>query len=309
MVLLFFLTFIMTSSLHTQSTFDTNNNNIDISFIKQNYQGDESIGIAFSIENRGTEESSFVLSDVLDQSINFELKTSRNEVIAMNHNTDARLTGAFSNPALYRYINLMPGESFSRVFDLRDLYNISTYETFYVKGIFFPDPDNRSVFINSDNTSFSHTPPPLVQQKISEDLIKRTQELDRLATLLPNEIVQSFFEAQFVKDWGKFLLHIDAERLISIFYNYSIQYNNSTDGAFRLELLEKFKRFFTTHWDIPLVSYSINETIIKGQEATVTVDAMESIRFTNRQIRYVFTLYRNSAGKWLISSYTVLSLN
>ena len=309
MVLLFFLTFMISSSLYTQSTFNTNDNSIEISFIKQNYQGDESIDIEFSIKNKGTQESFFVLSDILDQSINFELKTSRNEVIEINHNTGVRLTGTFSNPALYRYINLMPGESFSRIFDLRDLYSISTYETFYVKGVFYPDPDNRSVFINSDNTSFTHTPPPLVQQKISEDSIKRTQELNNLATLLPNEIVQSFFEAQFVKDWGKFLLHIDAERLISIFYNYSVQYKNSTDGTFRLELLENFKKFFTVHWDIPLVSYDIQETVIKGQEATVTVDAMESIRFTNRKIRYVFTLYRNTAGAWLISDYTVLSLN
>lgn len=295
--------------MYTQSTFDTNNNKIEISFIKQNYQGDESINIKFSIENTGTEESSFVLSDILDQSIDFELKTSRNEEIEVNHNTDVRLTGAFSNPSLYRNINLMPGESFSRMFDLRYLYNITTDETFYVKGIFFPDPDNKSVFITSDNTSFSHTPPLLVQQKISADLILRDQELKKLVTLLPSEIIQSFFDAQFVKDWSKFLLHIDAERLIQIFHNYSFQYNNSKDGTFKLELIENFKKFLTIHWNIPLIGYNIKETVIQGQQATVTVDATESIRFTSRKIRYVFTLYRSTQGSWLISDYTVLSLN
>ena len=309
MVLLPFFIFIIASSLYTQSTFDTNNNKIELSFIKQNYQGDESINIKFSIENTGTEESSFVLSDILDQSIDFELKTSRNEEIEVNHNTDVRLTGAFANLSLYRNINLMPGESFSRIFDLRYLYNITTDETFYVKGIFFPDPDNKSVFITSDNTSFSHTPPSLVQQKISADLILRDQELKKLVTLLPSEIIQSFFDAQFVKDWGKFLLHIDVERLIQIFHNYSFQYNNSKDGTFKLELIENFKKFLTIHWNIPLIGYNIKETVIQGQQAKVTVDATESIRFTSRKIRYVFTLYRSTQGSWLISDYTVLSLN
>ena len=73
MVLLSFFIFIIASSLYTQSTFDTNNNKIQLWFIKQNYQGDGSINIMFSIENTGTEESCFVPSDILERSIDFEL--------------------------------------------------------------------------------------------------------------------------------------------------------------------------------------------------------------------------------------------
>lgn len=302
-----FLIFMSTYSLYAQT--NLKNYNIGLSFLKQNYQADEPVMVQLSIENIGNIGNTFILSDVLEQSIGFELKTSRNELLPLNSDTDIHLTGLFSNPALYRDISLMPSESFSRMFDLREFYDIKAYEIFYLKGIFYPDPDNNAVFVESEYTSFSHSPPSLVLQSILDRSIKRSEKIDLLSKLLPSEVVQNLFEAQFTKDWEKFLMLINAERLLNSFQNYAVQYNESTDGAFRLELVEKFKRFLTVHWNIPLVSYEILDTHIQGNTAYVTVDALESIRFTTRKIRYTFTLHRTISGSWLIVDYEVLSLN
>ncbi len=301
---LFMMIFLISTTNYAQ-----NNLNINLSFIKQNYQAHEPINLTLSIDNQTSEEQHFTLSDILLQSIHFDLKTSKNENIAMTHSTELQLTEVYSNPALYRTVTLMPGESFSRLFDLRDVYNIKTHETFYIRGVFYPNPDNRQISLESDYTSFSHTPSPLVLKTMVDDSIKRNEEIALLNTLLPNEIIQSFFESQFAKDWEKFLLHIDPERLLQSFENYSVQYNNSIDANFKLELLRDFQKYFTVHWNLPLTSYNITETIIHGNTSYVTVDAVESIRFTSRRIRYTFTLYRANSGAWLISDYTVLALN
>ncbi|MGL5956940.1 MAG: hypothetical protein ACRC0X_10165 [Brevinema sp.] len=282
---------------------------VSISFVKQNYQAYEPIQLELFIKNQDTKEQSFVLSDILAQSIHFELRTSRNELLAINPKVAQQLTGIFSTPELYRTITLMPQESFSRLFDLRELYNITQYDTFYLKGIFYPDPDNRQVQAVSDYTAFSHTPSSVILQQIVTDSIERNQDLSILSTLLPNEIIQSFFESLFAKDWEKFLLHINTEQLLQSFQNYATQYNQSNDATFKLELLKQFQRFLTVHWNIPLTSYNITQTTIQENTAYVTVDALESIRFTSRRIRYTFVLYRSVSGYWLISDYTVLALN
>lgn len=304
---LFAVIFFFIVPSHAQHAHD--NLDITLSFVKQNYQANEPINLTLAIHNNSDREQSFVLSDILLQTLHFDLRTSRNEVLPITHQTELVLTEIYSNPAFYRTVTLMPNESFSRLFDLRDVYTISTYETFYVKGIFYPDPDNRADSIMSDYTTFSHTPSPLMLRAIVDDSIKRNEEISMLHQLLPNEIVQSFFEAQFSKDWEKFLLHIDSERLLQSFENYAVQYNQSIDAHFKLELLKEFEKFFTIHWNLPLTSYNITETIIHGNTSHVVVDAYESIRYTHRRIRYTFTLYRSNSGAWLISDYTVLALN
>lgn len=283
--------------------------NVDISFIKQTFHSHEPITLELSIKNKNTTPISFTLSDILEQSIKFDLKTSRNENVPVNHKKSSQLKEFYSNPALYRNISLLPGESFSRLYNLREIYDINKYETFYIKGTFYPNPDNKQNVIVSDFKTFSHTPAPSIITKIIEDNISRNNEFDEISTLLPHEIIQNFFEAQFDKDWEKFLLFINTEDLLQSFHNYATQYNQSTNAEFKLGLLKDFQRFITIYWNIPLTSYEIDETIIREGVAYVTVNANESIRFTQRRIRYTFTLKKSTSGAWLISDYTVLALN
>ncbi|MGL4676552.1 MAG: hypothetical protein ACRCWI_02655 [Brevinema sp.] len=290
-------------------TADNTSPAVNISFIKQNYQAYEPIQFEVFIKNTDTQERSFIISDILEQSIYFELRSSRNEIVEMNPKVVAQSSGVFSTPELYRNITLMPQESFSRLFDLREFYNITRYDTFYLKGIFYPDPNNRALQALSDYTVFSHIPSSTVLQQMVGDSINRSKELSILSTFLPNEIIKSFFESLFTKDWEKFLLHINTEQLLQSFQNYANQYNQSNDVTFKLELLKQFQRFLTVHWDIPLTSYKITQTTIQEHTAYVTVDAVESIRFTSRRVRYTFTLYRSVSGSWLIVDYTVLALN
>ncbi len=311
MIRILYMVFVFVSFSYGQSilTDPYQNHKINLYFVKQNYVGDEAIEVKISIENASENEYSFELSDILLQSVEFELTTSQNEIIEIDPILEAKLKSTYANPSLYRTITLMPGEEFSRFFDLREFYDVRDFNTYYVKGIFYPDPYNKSVFVASDHVSFIHTPPVSVQQAIEVKAIERAQELIASAQLPPTEVIESFFESQLSKDWEKFLLHIDPNRLIYSFRNFSTQYDATMDASFKFEILERFKRFLTVHWDIPLVSYNIIDTTIKGDVAIVTVDAMESIRFTSRRIRYSFTLNRNFSGSWLISSYDVLALN
>lgn len=306
-ILSIFSIMIIHNSLFAQMTHT--GNRIKISFMKQNYFSDEAIEMSFSIMNINNSEQTFILSDVFNQSINFKLYTAKNELMTMYPEVEARMNTTFANPALYRKITLVKGESYSRIFNLRDFYAINKQGTFYIKVIFYPNPDNKAEFYESEMISFSHTPSPIIKQKIDKDSLLRKQELQKIMKLLPNEVIASLFESQLLKDWNKFLLHIDFERLINSFNNYAQQYKRAENGIFRLDIIEQFKRFLTSHWDIPLISYKIQETIIQDDIAYVTVNAVESIGFTTRKLRYNFTLYKTGNNTWLIEDYTVLSLN
>lgn len=280
-----------------------------ISFIKQNYTGSEPIQLVLSVYNTNNTSVNIALSDTLNQTISFELRTTKNEITPLRPSVDARIRTIYANPSLYRYIILEPNEVFSRIFDLRDFFDITDFSSYYLKASFFPDPDNRAEFFESDYTVFTHIPPASVQQEMVRMQTEREKILQEAKLLLPNESIADLFEAQVVKDWERFLVHIDAERLINSFDNYARQYNAAQEGSFKLDILENFKRFLTVHWNSSLISYDVKETLIQENKAYVTVDAVEGIRFTSRRLRYNFIMYKNGAGQWLVEDYTVLALN
>ncbi|MGL4562637.1 MAG: hypothetical protein ACRCVW_02120 [Brevinema sp.] len=287
---------------------------VRISFLKQNYLSNESIDICLKIMNTNDYPITFSVADSNDeflwyQSIDFELRTSQNITVPLKNIVQAQIKLKAADPSLYRDITLLKNESFTKVFNIRDFYDITDAKTFYIQASFYPDPDNHNTMYQSYFASFSQSAQAIVEQKIVEDDLLEQATINGLAQLLPNEIIESFFDAQKQKNWQLFLLHIDPERLIYSFPNFATQYDQATTGSFKLNIIDQFKRFFTSHWNIPLTSYHITETVIKDDTATVTVNAVESIRFTNRRLRYTFTLYRTGQNTWLISDYLVLSLN
>jgi len=306
-IVLFLYLFILQGSLFAQIT--NTGNKIRILFIKQNYLSDEAIKMNFSIINMSGSEQTFILSDIFNQSISLELRTSQNELVSMYPEVEAQMNTAFANPSLYRRLMLTKGESYSKILDLRDFYPIDKQGTYYIKVNFYPNPDDKRKFYTSEFISFFHTPSTIVQRKINDTLTKRKLELQKISKLLPNEIIASLFDSQLLKDWEKFLLYIDFERLINSFDNYAQQYNKADNGISKLDIIEQFKRFLTTYWDIPIIAYDIKETIIKDDTAYVTIEVTESISYISRRLRYVFTLYKTGNNTWLIEDYSVLSLN
>ncbi|MGL4394732.1 MAG: hypothetical protein ACRCS8_05860 [Brevinema sp.] len=284
---------------------------VQISFIKQNYTGNEPITACVKIFNKSNGAITFSLADdfLSHQSIAFELKTSQNIAVPIKNNIQAQIKLRASDPSQYREITLLRGESFSKIFNIRDFYDLDESKTYYIEALFYPDPDNHGLPYKSSYASFSQSAPRMVQENIIA--AERVQEarINELSGALPSEIMTSFFESQKEKNWALFLMHIDPERLIYSFPNYAKQYDAATSGSFKLDIIDEFKRFFSRHWNIPLTSYKITETIIKDDRATVVVDAVESIRFTNRRLRYTFTLYRTGQNTWLIEDYIALSLN
>ncbi|MGL4388366.1 MAG: hypothetical protein ACRCTJ_03115 [Brevinema sp.] len=307
-LLSFFFLFVIVN--YAQNTTDSLYS-VQVSFIKQNYAGNEAIDACVKIFNKSNSPITFSLADdfLSHQSITFELRTSQNIIIPIKNNLQALIKLKASDPSQYREITLLQGESFSKIFNIRDFYDLSEAKTYYIEALFFPDPDNHSTPYRSSFASFSQSVPSVVQEAILKETLIQTAKFKELSRLLPNEIIMSFFNSQMEKNWELFLLHIDPERLIYSFPNFAKQYDQATSGVFKLEIIDQFKRFFSTHWNIPLTSYKITRTIIEDDSATVTVDAIESIRFTNRRLRYTFTLYRTGQNSWLIENYLVLSLN
>ncbi|MGL5721293.1 MAG: hypothetical protein ACRCY4_02705 [Brevinema sp.] len=305
MRVLFFLIFAVSSALYSQSS----PIQVRISLFKQTFSSDEPLKAYVSFYNQSIEEQQFDLSDVLFQSLVFDLRSSANETIPLRPEMDALARTTYSNPSLYRRMRLAPGESFTFTSDLRTYFDVPKSGSYYVRARFYPDPDNRSDEYFSEYFSFAQTPPAPVMQRINQEQTRRAAALEEARQFLPGEVIQDLFEAQLKKDWERFLVHIDAEQLINAFDQYARQYNASIDGTFRLDLLEQFKRFLTSHWNIHLAGYEIRETIIRRDTATVEADAFERIRTQTRRIRYSFELSRNGQGQWRIDNYVVLAVN
>ncbi|MGL4367566.1 MAG: hypothetical protein ACRCTQ_04730 [Brevinemataceae bacterium] len=294
--------------VQTQTFTVDNSLSVKIYFLKQNYTPSEPIQIYFTIVNESNQNIEFTLSDVIYQSFMFELRTSRNELIALNPVIQSETETVFGNPSLYRTINLAPGESLFRKFNLRELYTINEQQGYYVKALFYPYPDNRTNVLVSDLVMFFQTPDLMVQNKINSNNIQQTHMVAVRNTSLPNEVVANLFESQMKKDWSAFLLNIDESQLIYSFNNYANQFDQAKTSSAKTEVLKTFQRFLTEHWNNSIISYTILDTVIKGDKAVVNAEATENFKFFHRKFRYQFSLYRNGKGIWYISDYTILVL-
>lgn len=281
---------------------------VELQFYNQNYRLNESIPVVVSVFNQAGQRLAFQVSPQIYESFYFEVKTPRNEEIQIRDDFRIEIKENASAVSDYRDILLDAGESFSRTIDITQWFDVKDSGYYYIKGVFFPNPDDRSQKIESSFYKILVKAPQIVEQSLVEENQRQQVQLREIKKLPPYDAIADFIDAKMKKDWERFLAHIDAARLIESFQNFSSDYQNARTGAYRLEVLERFKRYLTVHWQDMILEYKIKKSEIEDDKATVEADIEYKIRTVSYALRYTFYLYKNHEGQWLIYDYTALRI-
>lgn len=276
--------------------------NLDQSVFRLN----SSVVVETKIKNIGKRERIIKLSPFNHESFYFVVKNFQNESLPLRDDYKIKSYELKSSSDMYKEITLSPGESVSRIVDLSEIYDFRESGFYYLKVFYYPDPDVKSEFCESEEYKILLKPPQIVEEEISKEEAQRKILMEKLKKLPPYDVVDDLLDAKMKKDWERFLFHFDLERLINSFQNFAFAYQNARTGKYKLEVLKDFRRYLTVHWQDRILSYEVRESYIKGSEATVDADVEYMVRNLSYVLRYTFKLSKDYEGVWKVYDYTVL---
>lgn len=297
--ILFFLVYIFLPLIGSYGL----NVQIELQFYKDSYRLNEPIPVTINVMNNSSEPVKFNISPLIYETFFFSIITPKNEEVSLLDSFQVEMKNNQSSSGEYRMVWLMPHESFSRKIDVTRWFDIREAGYYYIKGIFYPNPDNKKEWSESFNYKILVKPPIAVDVEISVEEETRKRELEQVQKLPPYEVIEDMLDAKMKKDWKRFLIHIDAERLVKAFTDYYKAYENARTGSYKLEVIEDFKKYLTTYWQDRILSYKVLEAQIKEDKATVICDVEYKVRTITYILRYNFSLYKNHLGQWLLYDY------
>lgn len=277
-----------------------------LDFEKSTFRMNSAVNIEIKLVNISQDERIIKLSPFNYESFSFIVKTPQNEELSYRDDYKIRMNEIESSYDEVKEVRLLSKESVSRLINLSEIFDFRKEGYYFIKVLYYPDPDIKSTYIESEYYKFLLKPPSIVEQNIDENYKERKQQIEHVKKLPPYDVVDDLLDAKMKKDWERFLTHFDVERLIYSFQNYGKAYESAKGGKYKLEILEDFKKYLTTHWQDRILSYKILESYIKPDVATVDADVEYKVRELSYVLRYTFKLYRNFLGEWKIYDYTVL---
>ena len=281
---------------------------VELQFYKQAYRLNEPVNVLINVVNSSAQPVSFQVSPLIYETFFFDIRTPRNESVPLIDAFQVQMKNNASSSGDFRDITLQPQESFSRVIDIAQWFDIKESGYYIIRGIFHHNPDKQGEALSSYDYKILVKPPLIVEKKLSEDEQQRITELENVKKLPPYDVIADLLDAKMKKDWVRFLAHIDSERLIASFQEYNSAYQAARSGKYRLEVLEDFQRYLTVHWQDRILSYKIGASQIQDDKATVVCDVDYTTKTLMYSLRYTFNLYRNHQDQWLVYDYDVLKV-
>ena len=282
---------------------------VELQSYTQTYRLNQPIQILMNVVNTSQKPFTFYVSSLIYESFFFDVKTPKNEDIAINDLFQIQMKNNFSSSGDFRTIVLEPGESFSRTIDITEWFDIKSAGYYYIKGVFFPNPDDKSGRMESSYYKILVKPPLVIESEISTEEQIHNSELEEVQKYPPYQAIEDMFDAKMKKDWERFLVHIDARRLLlNAFPSFAADYNNARTGQYRLEVEDRFKKHLLTYWEDRILSYKFVKCIIEGENATVECNVEYKLRNLSYVMRYTFSMYQNHENKWLVYDYTTIKI-
>ncbi len=295
------LSLLLTATAHSEIK-------VELQFYSQTYRLNEAIPVVVNVFNQEGEKFGFFVSPQIYESFFFMVKTPKNEDIVIRDDFKIEMKENESSSGDFRNIWLEPGESFSRTIDITQWFDVRESGYYYIKGVFYPNPDDPSHKVESSFYKILVKSPRIIEEKLNTEKQQSMAHLDAIKKMPPYDAIADLIDAKMKKDWDRFLAHIDANRLIMSFQNFASDYENARTGAYRLDVLERFKRYLTVHWQDLILSYKINRSEITENSATVECDVEYKVRTVSYSLRYTFYLYKNHENQWLVNDYTALRI-
>lgn len=240
-----------------------------VSFDKEKMVMGEAVKLNYSVQNRSDKVQSFKLFNLPYTTVQprvYDRKGREAELIVKHkqkkESTIKAVTGLQS-----RLVELDPGESYSIIINLADIYKLNPDQDYLVKGYLFPFAADNEMNIAGSNVEIfkiSSAPAPIQE---GEDIVQSR-------SITPGEIINLWFIAEKNRNWNVYIKYIDLEKYVEAFPQYSQQYLRAKGDPYRQQkVINEFRDYLRQNRNDYLMEYEIlNETGLDNRhEAVVDV--------------------------------------
>ncbi|MGA2142280.1 MAG: hypothetical protein ABSG94_07645, partial [Brevinematales bacterium] len=174
---------------------------VGLQFYRETYRLNEPVPVQINVVNNSSGPVKFYISPLIYESLFFSMKTPKNEDVDLLDTFQVEMKNNASSSGDFREMTLMPGEEFSRLIDLTQWFDIRESGYYYIKGMFYPNPDKKDESVESFNYKIFIKPPVVVEKQISAEELERQADFEKVMKLPPYDVIDDFLDAKMKKDW------------------------------------------------------------------------------------------------------------
>jgi hypothetical protein len=279
---------------------------------KMSYHPGEDILLDFTVKNYGEEVIRFYPTVALLKSYQFVINDENDEsvppkdTILLEDKKQKRRNSIVNlDGDKVKEIIIHKGESFTKRFNLSELYDFDHGKRYYITGYFYPNYlEDNSTFLKSENHSVF-----LIESKKRDIQPKKYETSEAVSdSITPEETIHLFLSAEMKKNWLHFFKFINFSEFIHAYNKYSKEYSNS-DPNYKDLVVEEFKKHLMDQKAGKLSYYRI--TSRENQTPTLARVYVDIEREVNRyptKYEYIYSLKKGEetpSGLWKITNVTV----
>lgn len=203
-----------------------------------------------------------------------------------------------------RTIQIGPGEEFTHLVNLPDIYTLETGTRYRVKCFFFPDFQKDEVVRSDNEISFR-----ILSGKISDiksGIITRYQRKVDIPEMLPSEVVFLVLNGEKTNSLHRFIKYFNIEKYINAYPNYVRKYQNASEEK-KSKIEDEFITFLIRNRSDYITDYKIKKEEIDEINGVAYVDVFIERFAPRKSFRYSYrytlekTMVRNVQA-WLITN-------
>ncbi len=294
---------IVTSMVAAQEMDDDNPFRAHVQMDRFRFTGDEKVKLSMAVTNTKMKSATFKAYDMDYTTFQPVVYTTegREADILIPYRLKQRDTREAVSGLVPRIIQLGPGETMTRVVDLRKIYKLEAGREYRVRMFFFPDATADDA-VRSENT-LSFKVAGLEQFRLADGTtgVMRSGVREKRHGVSPREVVMLFLNAEKERNWDNYFRYVKLESYVESFLNFARNYNLADDVE-KLKVLDDFATFLKTERPDRLIDYSVRDESVIGGRDVAYVNALVSRynpRYTLRfQYKYTLEKFRDS---WLIT--------
>lgn len=277
---------------------------------KKVYYQNSQIFIRIEITNNSPSTYRFKVADARVFNMDFQVKTLSN--LNVNPSEEFIIQRNSNQPVFFREVSLEPGEQYSFIEELNRFVRITEPGVYVIKGLYYPELfTGRGNPILESNTLSLTIRPGAVTSEIADRIDAETGEIIKRDSLAPDQVVEYFIQARQKSQWNRFLLYLDAERMMLRNPEIRRSYQFQSDSERRASV-DRYKTSLTqeTADEVILlipVDYEIIKTTYTADEGNVQVIQKYAYPGFTEVKRFTYYLYRHDMV-WYIYNYEVRNL-
>jgi hypothetical protein len=278
----------------------------------QVFKQNDEVFIDVKLINKSENSISTYISDDKKFCFDFKILTMQNKEI---EHSKEYTTSFYRVQTIFKSkIDLDQDQGYTYKVRLNDYYDLDKTGQFYIKGFYYPtlkSSDTNNIQITSNQLTINIKPKDFEDQFITEKKSIEEEKKLNAEKRSPDEVVEYMLKARMSKEWEKYFLYIDLEKLILTNNNFKDKFLKS-DTEKQKEIIAQYKKYLQkdTIEDISYLphAYEIVKTEYypQGKGKVEVIIQHKYLDYIEKKY-YTFFLYKRDKV-WYVYSYEVMNM-